>query len=34
MAHAVGTYQCEWRSILADQEKLKCFRTFVNSDDQ
>ncbi|WP_169051518.1 nitrite reductase large subunit NirB [Neptunomonas sp. XY-337] len=34
MAHVVGTYQCEWRSTLADQEKLKRFRTFVNSDDQ
>lgn len=32
MASLVGTYQCEWRTTLADPEKLKRFRQFVNSD--
>jgi nitrite reductase (NADH) large subunit len=32
MAHVIGTYQCEWRTTLADPEKLKRFREFVNSD--
>ncbi len=32
MAQVVGTYQCEWRATLADEEKLKRFRHFVNSD--
>ncbi|WP_299179627.1 nitrite reductase large subunit NirB [uncultured Neptuniibacter sp.] len=34
MQHVVGTYQCEWRSTLEDEEKLKRFRTFVNTDEQ
>ncbi len=32
MAGVIGTYACEWKETLADQEKLKRFRTFVNSD--
>ena len=32
MSHLVGTYQCEWKTTLEDPEKLKLFRTFVNSD--
>lgn len=32
MAHIVETYQCEWRATLADPEKLKRFRHFVNDE--
>ncbi len=32
MAHVVGTYECEWKATLEDEEKLGRFRTFVNSD--
>jgi nitrite reductase (NADH) large subunit len=32
MAHVVGSYQCEWKAALADPEKMKLFRPFVNSD--
>ena len=32
MEHIVETYQCEWKSTISDDEKLKRFRTFVNSD--
>lgn len=32
MAHVVGTYECEWKTTIEDPEKLKRFRTFVNSD--
>ena len=31
MAAVVGSYQCEWRSVLEDPEKLAQFRPFVNS---
>ena len=31
MASVVGSYQCEWKATLEDPEKLKRFRTFVNS---
>lgn len=31
MAHVIETYQCEWKSTIDDQEKLKRFRQFVNS---
>lgn len=30
----VGTYQCEWKSTLDNPEKLKRFRSFVNSDEE
>ena len=32
MAHVVETYQCEWRTALNDQDKLKRFREFVNDE--
>ncbi|MBS3963194.1 MAG: nitrite reductase large subunit NirB [Methylomonas sp.] len=32
MAHVVDTYQCEWKTTLEDDNKLKRFRHFVNSD--
>ncbi len=34
MSHVVETYQCEWKSTLEDEEKLKRFRTFVNTEEQ
>ncbi|WP_045858380.1 nitrite reductase large subunit NirB [Teredinibacter purpureus] len=34
MSHVVGTYQCEWKTTLENPEKLKRFRTFVNSDEK
>lgn len=33
MQHLVDTYQCEWRTTIADPEKRKWFRQFVNTDD-
>jgi len=32
MASLVGTYQCEWKTTLASEERLKRFRQFANSD--
>ena len=32
MQGVVDTYQCEWKTTLENPEKLKRFRTFVNSD--
>ncbi|GHA19302.1 nitrite reductase large subunit [Arenicella chitinivorans] len=32
MQHVIDTYQCEWKTALSDDEKLKRFRHFVNSD--
>lgn len=34
MKLVVGTYQCEWKSTIEDPEKVKRFRTFVNSDEK
>ena len=34
MEHVVGTYECEWKSTIEDAEKLRRFRTFVNSDQE
>lgn len=31
MNNIIGTYQCEWKTTIEDPEKLKRFRTFVNS---
>jgi nitrite reductase (NADH) large subunit len=31
MAHVVDTYECEWKATLADPEKLRQFRPFVNT---
>ena len=33
MQHVVDTYQCEWKTTIEDETKLKRFRTFVNSDE-
>lgn len=33
MQHIVDTYECEWAATLKDEEKLKRFRPFLNSDD-
>jgi len=32
MARVIETYQCEWKTTIEDESKLKRFRTFVNSD--
>lgn len=32
MAHIVGTYQCEWKTTIENEDKVKMFRSFVNSD--
>jgi nitrite reductase (NADH) large subunit len=32
MQHVIETYQCEWKTTLADEQRLKRFRHFVNSD--
>ncbi len=32
MQHVVDSYQCEWKTTIASEEKLKRFRHFVNSD--
>jgi len=32
MQHVIETYQCEWQAAISDQEKLKHFRHFVNSE--
>jgi len=32
MQHVVENYQCEWKTTIADESKLKRFRTFINSD--
>ena len=32
IAHLVDTYECEWKATIEDAEKLRRFRTFVNSE--
>ncbi|HAJ59168.1 MAG TPA: nitrite reductase (NAD(P)H), partial [Cyanobacteria bacterium UBA8543] len=32
MAHLINTYQCEWKATIEDPEKVKRFRSFVNSE--
>jgi len=32
MARVVDTYQCEWKTTIENEDKLKRFRQFVNSD--
>lgn len=32
MEHVVDTYQCEWKTTIEDEEKVKRFRHFINSD--
>jgi nitrite reductase (NADH) large subunit len=34
MQHVVDTYQCEWKTTIEDESKLKRFRHFVNSDEK
>ncbi len=34
MQHVIGTYACEWKKTVEDPERLKRFRTFVNSDEK
>lgn len=34
MQHVIDTYQCEWKTTINDENKLKRFRHFVNSDEQ
>jgi nitrite reductase (NADH) large subunit len=34
MAHIVAGYECEWKAVLEDPDKMKRFRQFVNSDKQ
>lgn len=31
MAHVIETYQCEWKTTIENEEKVKRFRQFVNS---
>jgi nitrite reductase (NADH) large subunit len=32
MRHVIDTYQCEWKTTIEDEAKLKRFRHFINSD--
>jgi len=32
MAAVINSYECEWRKIIEDPEKVKRFRHFINSD--
>ena len=32
MALVIGSYQCEWKTTLENEDKVKLFRSFVNSD--
>ncbi|MBM7455363.1 nitrite reductase (NADH) large subunit [Oceanisphaera litoralis] len=32
MTHVIGSYQCEWKTTLESPEKLKRFKSFVNTD--
>lgn len=34
MVHVIDTYQCEWKTTVEDPDKVKRFRTFVNSDEK
>ncbi len=34
MAHHVATYECEWKATIGDPERMKRFRSFVNSDER
>ncbi len=33
MQHVVGTYECEWKKAINDEQTLKRFRHFVNSNE-
>ncbi|MGH8547327.1 MAG: nitrite reductase large subunit NirB [Methylococcales bacterium] len=32
MAHVISTYECEWKKTIEDENRLRHFRHFVNSD--
>ncbi len=32
MGHIIASYQCEWQTTLQDEQRLKRFRHFINSD--
>ncbi|MDP3331505.1 MAG: nitrite reductase (NAD(P)H), partial [Methylococcaceae bacterium] len=32
MQTVIDTYQCEWKTTIEDENKLKRFRHFINSD--
>ena len=32
MGYVIDTYQCEWKTTIEDENKLKRFRHFINSD--
>ncbi|MCI0655203.1 MAG: nitrite reductase large subunit NirB [Methylococcaceae bacterium] len=32
MAHVISTYECEWKKTIEDENRLRHFRQFVNSD--
>jgi nitrite reductase (NADH) large subunit len=32
MGYVIDTYQCEWKTTISDENKLKRFRHFINSD--
>ena len=32
MEHVINTYHCEWKATIEDENKLKRFRHFINSD--
>jgi nitrite reductase (NADH) large subunit len=32
MHYVIDTYQCEWKTAIEDEAKLKRFRSFINSD--
>ena len=34
MEQVIDSFQCEWKSTIDDEEKMKRFRHFVNSDDK
>ncbi|KAF9438195.1 hypothetical protein BGZ76_009293 [Entomortierella beljakovae] len=33
MAYLIGTYQCEWKSVVDDPERRQQFRQFINSNE-
>ncbi len=32
MGYVINTYQCEWKTTIEDEQKMKQFRHFINSD--
>ncbi len=34
MARHVDSYECEWKAVVNDPERMERFRTFVNSDEE